>query len=423
MPFAPIDPDSPIPSPELEGQRLGSRNSIPFCSDHTMDLTDKKLPAVGQTQIAFDLVEHSFKILDDEIVLPARPLPTGDVMDDFAKLCNFQNLYKAHTVARRGKRTLSEVIQFELNLAQNLSALQKALNKQTYKLSGYYSFTIYDPKVRRIHALHYRDRVVQHCLCDEILAPHINRKLIYDNAACRIGKGTHFAINRLTGFLHSHFRAHGADGYILKCDIRKYFDSIDHHVLKSKLASTIHDPRIIDLLHRMIDSYSKSDGRGLPMGNQTSQWFALLYLDPLDRLVKEKLRIKYYTRYMDDCILISHDRNVLRQCLQALRELVETELHLTFNEKTQIFPLKNGVDYLGFHFYLTRTGKVIRKLKRSAKTRFKKQLKKMKSDYAEGVTEWPAIRQRLTSFHAHLSHGHTYHLRSKAWRDFVLIRN
>lgn len=343
-------------------------------------------------------------------------------MDEFSKICEFQNLYKAHQVARRGKRTLTDVIKFEMNLAQNLSGIQNQLINQTYKITGYYSFTIHDPKVRQIHALYYHDRIVQHCLCDEILAPIIDRKLIYDNAACRIGKGTHFAIYRLTGFLRKYYRLHGTDGYILKCDIRKYFDSIDHQILKAKLQNAITDPRVMRLLNEIIDSYSTQKGRGLPMGNQTSQWFALLYLDPLDRLVKEKLRISFYTRYMDDCILISHDKDYLRRCLKAMRDLVELELHLDFNAKTQIFPMQNGVEYLGFHFYLTHTGKVIRKLKRSAKVRLKHRIRKMKTDYSEGYTDWPAIRQSLTSIHAHLQHGHTYRLRNKVYNNLVLVQ-
>ena len=115
---------------------------------------------------------------------------------DFEKICDFQNLYKAHKAARLGKRGNREIIDFEMNLAENLTTISDLLKNRTYQMSGYYSFMVHDPKDRVIHALHYRDRVVQHCICDEVVAPTLDRKLIYDNAACRIGKGTHFAIGR-----------------------------------------------------------------------------------------------------------------------------------------------------------------------------------------------------------------------------------
>lgn len=173
-------------------------------------------------------------------------------MTDYEKNYDFQNLYKAHTVARRSKRTTREVIEFEMNLGENLTALSDSLKNRTYRMQDYYSFAIYDPKYRMIHALHYRDRVVQHCLCDEVLAPILDKKLIYDNSACRIGKGTHFAIGRVSKFLHDFYKKNGANGYFLKCDIRKFFDNIDHLVLKQKLSKVIEDERVLTLLYLLV---------------------------------------------------------------------------------------------------------------------------------------------------------------------------
>lgn len=187
--------------------------------------------------------------------------------------------YKAHTVARRSKRDTREVIEFEMNLGDNLTTLSDALKNGSYKMQDYYSFAIYDPKYRMIHALHYRDRVVQHCLCDEVLAPILDKKLIYDNAACRIGKGTHFAIGRVSKFLDDFYHRYKVEGYFLKCDIRKFFDNIDHAVLKQKLSKVIEDERVLLLLYQIIDSFEVTHDRGLPLGNQTSQWFAIYYLD------------------------------------------------------------------------------------------------------------------------------------------------
>ena len=342
-------------------------------------------------------------------------------MTDFEKLYNFDNLYKAHKAARLGKRDTRECIEFELNLGKNLTALSDSIKDGTYTLSGYYSFPVHDPKERIIHALHYRDRVVQHCLCDEILAPLLDKKLIYDNCACRVGKGTHFSLDRLSLFLGRHYKKHGTQGWFLRCDIHKFFDSIDHAVLKNKLAAVIKDSNIMAFLNKIIDSYEVTPGKGLPLGNQTSQWFALYYLDSFDRLIKEKLRIKFYTRYMDDCVLIHPDKTYLRECLVKMRTLLASD-GLTFNEKTQIFPLKNGVDYLGWHVYLTGSGAVIRKVKRTTAKKLKRKLRLLEKAYAAYEIDLPDAKQILSSYRAHLAHGNAHRLYASAVRTFRLAR-
>lgn len=343
-------------------------------------------------------------------------------MTDYEKIYDFQNLYRAHRAARQGKRNKGEVINFELNLSKQLTELSESLKNHTYTVGAYYHFFVYEPKKRSIHALRYPDRVVQHCLCDEVLSEVLEKRLIYDNAACRKGKGTHFAIYRLSAFLQKHYRECGTEGYFLKCDIRKFFDSIDHQVLKEKLCRVIQDKDVLELLYLIIDSYEVTEGKGLPLGNQSSQWFALYYLDGLDRLVKEKWNIRFYSRYMDDCILVHKDKEYLKACMEAMRRYVEDELKLEFNEKTQIHPIKNGTDYLGFHFYLSETGKVVRKLKPQAKKRYKHRLKKLRHEYREEKTSLEDIRRSLASYYGHLSHGHTWHLRRNVMKSFVLHR-
>jgi len=335
---------------------------------------------------------------------------------------DFQKLYEAHKKCRRGKSEKNEVVEFELNLSEELVRLQNELRNKTYKVGEYYKFTIYDPKKREIQALPYRDRIVQHNLCDNILAPLMERYLIYDNSACRKKKGAHFAMDRLTYFFREYYKYHGTQGYILKCDIRKYFDSIDHKVLKTKLSRIIKDADVYDLLVMIIDSYEKSPGKGLPMGNQTSQWFALYYLDSLDRIAKEKCRLKYYTRYMDDCVMICEDKQRLKACLNTLTWHVENELLLSFNKKTQMTSIRNGVDYLGFRFYLTDTGKVVRRLRTSSKKRLKRRLKKFKEQYRNGEVTLADITHSIASYKGHLGHGHTDRLQQKLFHDFVLTK-
>ena len=333
---------------------------------------------------------------------------------------NFENLYKAHKKARLGKRYKKEVVDFEMSLSKNLIDLSCELENETYAISNYYSFWVFDHKKRRIHALHYRDRVVQHVVCDEILVNVLDKKLIYDNAACRINKGTHFAIKRVNNFLLNFYKNNKTNGYILKCDIRKYFDNIDHSILKGKLQKVIKNEKIYNLLAKIIDSYESTKNKGLPLGNQTSQWFAIYYLDELDRLIKEKLKIKYYSRYMDDLVLIHNDKKYLKFCLEKMRELLANDLKLEFNEKTQIFPISQGVDYLGFHFYMTSTGKVIRRLRTERKIKMKRKFKKIKEKYSKGDVQLNYITQMINSYGAHLAHGHAYKLWKRTLDNFIL---
>ncbi|MCR5136245.1 MAG: reverse transcriptase/maturase family protein [Oscillospiraceae bacterium] len=332
---------------------------------------------------------------------------------DYEKIYTFENLYRAYLASRRCKRKTREVVEFEMDAGIQLIRLQEELRSESYRLSGYYHFTIYDPKVREIYALHYRDRIVQHSLCDNVLAPYFETHLIYDNAACRKGKGTLFAMNRLNHFLLKHYRKHGRTGYFLKCDIRKFFDSIDHQILKDQLAEVIDDDRTLRMLFGIIDSYEVSPGKGIPMGNQTSQWFALYYLDPLDRLVKEKLQIKFYTRYMDDCILISHSKEELNHALTEMRTLL-VELGLEFNAKTQIFPITSGVEYLGWRYCLTESGAVIRRLKKQSKIRWKHRMWKLREEYSAGRITEETVRMSVQSYENYMSYGNTWKMMHQA---------
>jgi hypothetical protein len=206
--------------------------------------------------------------------------------------------------------------------------------------------------------------------------------------------------------------------------IRHYFDSVDHNVLK-RMIRDIPDRNVLGLLYHIINSYAKTkdpgtgEEKGLPMGNQTSQWFALYYLDPLDRLIKEKMHIKHYVRYMDDGILIHESKEYLNEVLKQMR-LVTDSLKLELNEKTQIFPIAEGVDFLGFRFYLTDTGKVIKRLRTLNKRRWKRRLKKFKEDYRNGDRSFEDIKRSVVSYRGHLRHGHTYKLQKKVMSGFTL---
>ena len=338
-------------------------------------------------------------------------------------MCRFESLYQAHRKSRRGKRGRKEVIDFELDLGQKLYQLQWELQTGRYTTRPYQEFEIFDPKHRVIHALQYRDRIVQHSLCDNIIEPYMERHLIYDNAASRKGKGTHFAMDRLDGFLHDFYKKYGTTGYFLKYDIRGFFDNIDHEILYQLYEKAFCQSReICSLIRLFIDSYEVKKGKGIPLGNQTSSWFALFYLDGLDRLIKEKLYIRYYTRYMDDGVLIHHDKEYLKECLYRMKVYIENERKLEFNNKTQIIPISQGIDYLGFHFYMTDTGKVVRKLRTSNKKRMKRKIKRYRHAYRTGVMEMEDITRSMASYLGHLSHGDTYYLRENILEHLVLSK-
>lgn len=290
-----------------------------------------------------------------------------DVMT-YEEVFTFKNLYLTHKKSRKSKRHKKDVILFEIDLSNNLYELYKQLNGYTYQISRYHKFLIFEPKEREIQALEYKDRVVQHCLCDNYLTPYLERRLIYDNGACGKGKGTDFSRNRIKLFLRDYYKHHECSGYYLKCDIKKYFNSISHVYLKNILDKEISDRKIKNLLFCIIDSYEYTPGHGIPMVNQTSQCFALLYLDRIDRIIKEKFRIKYYSRYMDDLILIYPSKDYLIEVLKYLDDNLRESFELEFNNKTKIGRIENGITYLGARFYLTSTKKVIMKIDNNKRT-------------------------------------------------------
>lgn len=329
----------------------------------------------------------------------------------FDRLTDFDYLFKAHKIGRLGKRHKKEMLEFEFNLFSNLTLLEKSLKEGSYRIKKYKKFYIYEPKMREIQAINYVDRFVQHSLCDNYLTPFYKKRLILCNCACQQGKGTHFARKMLKRYLYAYYKRYSNVGYILKCDIKKYFASIDHQTLKNML-NKIEDERVKALLYMIIDSYNADTKVGLPIGNQTSQIFGVVYLDPLDRLIKEKLQIKYYVRYMDDLILIHHDRKYLAYCLEKMQQMV-TELKLKFNSKTQIIPLKNGVEFLGGRFLLTKNGGVIMKLRKQSKHRIDRNLKKVELLLKQNLVDKAAARSSLNGMFGHVKDFDSFNYFSK----------
>lgn len=328
-------------------------------------------------------------------------------MTDFEKIHSFESLYNAYRKARQGKRWKGAAAKFEVNLLEALNLLSAQIRTKRYTMSPYNTFEVYEPKRRVVMSNSYKDKVVQHSLCDNVLEPILTRSFIRDNYASQVGKGTHYGLDRLQEFMRRFYRKNGIDGWILKGDISKYFYSIRHDVLKTLIREKITDPDVLWLVDLIIDS---TEGNvGIPIGNQTSQLFALLYLDGLDHFVKEKLGIKYYGRYMDDFFLIHHDKAYLQECRKQIEAFVQAR-GLSLNAKTNIFPLKHGVDFLGFHTYLTESGAVIRKVRRRSKNNMKWKLKKLAALHAAGRIDAKTVEQSYQSWRGHAEKGNSYHL-------------
>jgi len=240
--------------------------------------------------------------------------------DLFGRLVSFENLLLAFLKASKGKKSNPQVGDFALRLEEELLLLQRELMDKTYSPGPYRTFYIYEKKKRMISAAPFRDRVVHHALCN-IIGPIFERGFIYDSYANRVGKGTHRAVGRCSEFARK-------NPYVLKLDIKKYFPSIDHEILKGLIRRRIKDPEVLWLCDLVIDSSNPQEQvlewfpgddlfapverrKGLPIGNQTSQFFANLYLDPLDHFVKEVLGCRYYIRYVDDILVFGPEKGYL----------------------------------------------------------------------------------------------------------------
>ncbi len=319
------------------------------------------------------------------------------------EIFTFENLYDAYKDCRKSKQHKGEVIRFETSLASNISNLMNDIITRKYELGKYKEFLIYEPKERVIEALPFKDRVVVKCFCNVSLKHKIEKKLIYDNTACRKGKGTTFAIKRLEKFLRDEYRKKQDNKiYFLKCDIRKYFQSINHEILLDLLKKLDFSSDEMWMIEKLVKGQPNKANVGLPLGNQSSQWFALLYLNVIDRYIKEELRIKGYVRYMDDMILVHRDKSYLQYSLSKIEQKCKNDLKLSLNQKTQIGIVKNGIDFLGYRHILNENGSITRKLRASSKQRMKKHLKTLDKLRSKNIVDDEYVYVRKNAFYNHI---------------------
>jgi len=250
-----------------------------------------------------------------------------------------------------GKRRKSDVQEFAYDLYSNIMALHEVLKGGTHRHGPYQAFRINEPKPRQIHKASVRDRLLHHAIHRK-LYPFFAPTFIADSYSCQTDKGMHRALNRFQAYARKSSKNHTKTCWVLKCDIRKFFASIDHMVLRSLLRERILDLRLIRLLDNIIESHASAPGKGLPLGNLTSQLFANVYMHPLDAFIKHTIRAKLYIRYADDFVILSRDRNLLLAIIPLIEGFLRDRLRLELHpSKIHIQTVASGVDFLGWvHF-------------------------------------------------------------------------
>ncbi len=308
-------------------------------------------------------------------------------------IINMENLLCAWSEFKRGKTKKRDVQEFEMLLIDNLLSLNHDLKNKTYIHGSYQHFVICDPKRRDIHKASVCDRLLHHAIY-RILYPFFDKTFIADSYSCRVNKGTHRALRRFEHFARKVSKNHTKTCWVLKCDIRKFFASIDQKILLDILEGYISDKDIVWLLTTVTQSFhSMEAGIGLPLGNLTSQLFVNIYMNEFDQFVKHKLKVKYYIRYADDFVILSTDKNELEVARQKVEDFLTHSLSLSLHpNKVSIETFASGVDFLGWmHFPKHRVLRTATKRKMFARVNEK----------------------NLTSYLGLLSHGDTYMLRQK----------
>jgi RNA-directed DNA polymerase len=340
----------------------------------------------------------------------------------YEQVCDWENLLLAYRKAAKGKRGHAPAAAFEYHLEDNLLHIQTELQDRTYRPGRYESFYIHEPKRRLISAAPFRDRVVHHALCN-IIEPIFERSFISDSYANRVGKGTHRAIDRAQEFARRYC-------YVLPCDVRQFFPSIDHSILQMILERKLSDASLLWLIGRILaggrnvlsgeydmvyfagdDLLAGERARGLPIGNLTSQFWANCYLSAFDHFVKRELRCPAYLRYVDDFLLFGDDKAMLWAWKQALVQRL-SDMRLTIHmESAQVKPVSEGLPFLGFQVFPTH-----RRLRRRKGIAYQRRLKLLMHDVATGALDAAQATASVQGWVNHVRFAATWGLRRALFR-------
>jgi RNA-directed DNA polymerase len=341
----------------------------------------------------------------------------------FQQIVSLENLFAAWDEFRVDKRRKKDVQAFEFNLERNIFQLNHDLITKQYKHQQYTSFYINDPKVRRIHKATVRDRILHHAIF-RVLNPIFEETFIAHSFSCRVDKGTHKGIKSVEEMIIKESRNYTRPCFVLKCDIQKFFDSVDHNVLLAILNKRINDVDTMWLMNQIIQSFPMQQNtlfscHGLPIGNLTSQLFANIYMNEFDQFVKHKMKIEYYARYTDDFVVISTNKKYLENLIILFQKFLENQLKLSLHpKKVFIRKINQGIDFLGYiilpHYRLLRTktkNRIFRKLKQRAK------------EYNDGLISKKKLEQSLQSYLGVLSHAKSYRIKQDLLNQYFFDLN
>ncbi len=339
-------------------------------------------------------------------------------MDLFNQIISLENLFLAWDKFKKGKGNKLDVQEFEFNLEKNIFQLHKDLKNRCYIHSPYESFFIKDPKRRNIHKATVRDRVVHHAIF-AIINPIFEPTFISNSFSCRVGKGNHKGVDALARMIRKASNNGFKNCFILKCDIKNFFGTIDHRILLDIVRKRIKDDDSMRLLEEIIESFSSQystlfERKGLPIGNLTSQLFANIYLNKFDQFIKHKLRIKNYLRYTDDFVILSGDKIYLGKLISTISLFLSDNLALKLHpKKVTIRKFHQGIDFLGYillpHYRLLRA-KTRRRIFRKIGERIR--------EYKNGTISEQSLVQSLQSYLGVLSHANTYELEQELRNQF-----
>lgn len=332
--------------------------------------------------------------------------------DLWLELCSYSNLELAFKNARKHKTLKRHVIEFESDLANNLSLLRTELLLHSYQPKPLETFILRDPKTRKISKSDFRDRVVHHALCN-IIEPFFEKMFIYDSYANRKGKGTLRAVQRFEYFWNKLSQNNTFPVFILKSDIRHYFDEVDHSILLKIIRKRINDPKVLWLIQRVLSNYSTKERRGMPLGNLTSQFFANVYLNELDQLVKHKLKARHYIRYVDDFVILHYSKEKLSHWKEKIAVFLREKLALNLHpEKTKIISADRGVDFLGLKIFPYH-----KIMKKRNVLSFRRQLRALCERYDAGEIMYDKVYDYLEGWIAYAKNADTYNIRKRITRS------
>ncbi|MBS0615368.1 MAG: group II intron reverse transcriptase domain-containing protein [Verrucomicrobia bacterium] len=339
----------------------------------------------------------------------------------FDQMVSLDHLFQSWNYFRRGKGKRKDVQQFERHLEDNIFELQLDLQTLQYQHGPYHQFFVFDPKERHISGASVRDQLVHQAIYT-ILTDLFDRKFIFHSLSSRLQKGTHIGIDHL----HRMIRKVSANGkkpcFALKMDIRRFFDNIDHQILKKLIQKNLHDEKILHLVGTIIDSFNTQNSShsavGIPLGNVTSQLFANIYLHELDMFIKQTLHERYYLRYCDDFIFLSPNEHHLKSLIPIVEKFLLEKLRLELHPKKIILrKLNQGIDFVGYVLFSK-----YRLVRATTKRRIKKRLKETYEQYLEGKIDANFMDQRLQSYLGILSHANQHTL-SQALKNAYWVRS